>query len=143
MKTRRPKRAFTLVELLITISVIAIMASLVITAFSNVAVDSRNILSRQQQAVVQEALNNWISKMVSGTTGLAHARGAYNAATTGLDKFALLQTYLDDQTYEHFIENTSAAKPNELMSDAMAKTGHYLQLTGWVQGSYPKVNLLP
>ncbi len=56
------RRGFTLVELLVVIAIIGVLASLVIASFSNVTQDTRNVIALQQQAVLQEALNNWISR---------------------------------------------------------------------------------
>jgi prepilin-type N-terminal cleavage/methylation domain-containing protein len=138
--------AFSLVELLLVIAIIAIMASLVIAAFSNASADSRLVIARQQQAVVQEAVNSWVAYNSSGkksdgtARSLASARSDYNAATTGLDRLALVQAYLDSATYSHLVANTSNV--DRVRSDAMVKSGQYLQITDWPSGSYPKVNLI-
>ena len=50
---------FSLVEVLVVIAIISILATLVINSFSNAAHDSREIMARQQQAVVQNAVSNW------------------------------------------------------------------------------------
>ncbi len=136
----RPRAAFTLVELLFVIALIAIMASLVISAFSNASADSREVLVRQQQAVVQEAINSWIARRSAPPRSLAAAKTEYNAATTGLGRLALVQDYLDTSTYTHLVANTS--DPDEVRSDAMAKTSQHLAITAWADGSYPKVNLV-
>lgn len=137
--------AFSLVELLIVIAIIAIMASIVIAAFSNAAADSRGVLVRQQQAVVQEAINSWIASKSSGTGSLLSARNAYSATgiATSLDRLALIQQghYLDDATYAELTGNTAAATPDHVQSGAMVKTGQYLEITTWANGSYPKVIL--
>lgn len=135
-----PPRAFTLVELLFVIALIAIMASLVISAFSNASADSREVLVRQQQAVVQEAINGWIARRSAPPRSLSTAKAEYNAATTSLARLTLVQDYLDASTYAHLLANTS--DPNRVRSDAMAKTSQYLALTSWSDGSYPKVNLV-
>jgi prepilin-type N-terminal cleavage/methylation domain-containing protein len=132
--------AFTLVELLIVIAIIAIMASIVISAFSNAAADSRLVLARQQQAVVQEALNSWLAYRSAAPRSLSSARAEYNAAANGLARLALIQNYLDAATYTHLTANTSDA--DQVRSDAMIKVGQYLQITDWPSDSYPKVNLI-
>lgn len=119
----------------------AVMASLVITAISNAAFDSRDVLARQQQAVVQQALNSWIARNSSGNLDLATARTAYNGAATGLAKLALLQPYLDTSTYEHLTNFTTNA--NQIASDAMIRNGLYLEFTTWDTNTYPRVNLGP
>jgi prepilin-type N-terminal cleavage/methylation domain-containing protein len=139
MKSRR-RPAFSLVELLLVIAIIAIMASLVIAAFSNASADSRLVIARQQQAVVQEAVNSWVAYRSAAPRSLASARTEYNAAANGLARLALVQAYLDSATYSHLVANTSNV--DRVRSDAMVKSGQYLQITDWPSGSYPKVNLI-
>ncbi|MEO6846114.1 MAG: type II secretion system protein [Chthoniobacterales bacterium] len=136
----RKYQGFTLVELLLVIAIIAIMASLVISAFSNAAADSRGVLVRQQQAVVQEAVNSWISYNSAGTNSLASAQATYNAQTTGIARLGLVKDYLDQSTYDHLTANTT--DDNQVASSAMIKTSQYLQITDWPTRSYPKVNLI-
>ncbi|MGH8045751.1 MAG: hypothetical protein ACREKL_00770, partial [Chthoniobacterales bacterium] len=117
-----------------------IMASLVISAFSNASSDSRLVLSRQQQAVVQQAINSWIAYRSAASRSLSSARAEYNAAANGLARLALVQNYLDDATYTHLVNNTSNS--DQVRSDAMARTSQYLEITTWPDDSYPKVNLV-
>jgi prepilin-type N-terminal cleavage/methylation domain-containing protein len=135
------KAAFTLVELLIVIAIIAVMASLVISAFSNAAQDTRQVVANQQQAVVQEAVNSWVAQASSGTNSLAAARTQYNLSTTSLARLTLVRAYLDDGTYNHLTNNTTNA--DQVRSEAMSKAGRYLQITDWPTNSYPRVNQLP
>jgi prepilin-type N-terminal cleavage/methylation domain-containing protein len=132
------QRAFTLVEMLIVIAVIGIMAALVISSFSNAAQDTRRVVSRQQQAAVQNAVNAWVNSR-SSTAGLAGARTAYNAATTSLAKLQLVAGYLDDTTTAQFVGNTSNTA--QVQSAALKKTSQYLELSAWAANSYPKVEL--
>lgn len=139
-KSDQNRAAFTMVELLIVISVIAIMASLVISAFSNAAQDTRRVVARQQQAAVQAAVNAWVSSNSSGVgQSLSSARTAYNAAADGLARLNLVGGYLDEQTLAHFTSNTT--NNNQILSSALKKTGQYLELAAWADGSYPKVEL--
>ncbi len=138
-RTSREERGFTLVEMLIVISVIAIMAAMVISAFSNAAQDTRRVVARQQQAAVQSAVNAWVASQSSGTGSLAGARTAYNAATTSLARLNLVANYLDDKTTAHFRTNTT--NTNQVLSEALKKTNQYLELPTWNASSYPKVEL--
>ena len=153
---REHNQGFSLVEVLVVIAIISILATLVINSFSNAAHDSREILARQQQAVVQGAVSNWVAAEIGAfydpdttdtTPGtfqtVADVRTRYNAATTALAKLALVQSYLDEATYEHFTTNTTDA--TKLKTSAMIKVSpqRYLQMPTWASGSYPKVDLLP
>lgn len=134
----QPKQqAFSLVELLVTIAVIGILTGLVITSISNAAGDARMVTARQQQAVLQEALNAWISAAASGTGSLATAQAAYNSASTPAAKLALLQNYLQAGTYAEFTTGET-----QIRSSAMTKSGVYLQFSAWSGTSYPTVNMI-
>ena len=140
-KAHRPRNrsGFTLVEMLIVISVIAIMASLVISAFSNAAQDTRRVVARQQQAAVQSAVNAWITAQSSGTGSLAAAKTAYNNAGTSLARLNLVAGYLEDGTIAHFRTNTT--NTDTVLSEALKKTNQHLELPAWSAASYPKVEL--
>lgn len=133
MRPSQPcRRAFTLVELLIVISVIGIIAGMVIAAYSNAAQDSRRVVATQQQVVIQSAVDNWIA----GQTNLSSARTTYNALSTSADRLALVQAYLHDTTTAQFTTHSGM-----LQSEVMEKTSQYVTLGDWADGSYPKVEL--
>jgi prepilin-type N-terminal cleavage/methylation domain-containing protein len=136
----RPNSAFTLVELLLVISVIAIMGALAISHFSNASQDTRRVVARQQQAALQSAVNAWVAGQVSGNNSVEEARTAYNTPTTSKGKLDLISAYLDDATYDHFDENTTS--DTQLKTASMDNLSYYLQLPAWAAGSYPKVDLI-
>jgi prepilin-type N-terminal cleavage/methylation domain-containing protein len=149
MMTRRSaaRSGFTLIEALITIAIIGVMAAAVINAFSNAAGDARRVLARQQQAVVQAAVNNWVSGQLAGSSPLtvAQTRAVYNesapgTARTTLQRLQLVGGYLDDATYADLISEGDADK---IKSHVLDQAEQYLTLPSWAAGAYPKVNLLP
>lgn len=68
------RRAFTLIEVIVVIAIIGIMTSLVVTVYRNVAQDSRDVVACQQQAALQNAVNNWITTETA-TRSMADAIG--------------------------------------------------------------------
>jgi len=131
----RSLRGFTLIELLIVIAVIGVMSALIVAAITNAAADTRLVLARQQQAVVQEAVNAWVAAQ-SATSSVQKVRQDYNDST---NRFFLVSGYLDATTLAHFQEyKGSATLPR---SEAMAKSGKYLVFPDWTAGSYPQVNM--
>lgn len=140
MRSRSPSRlyGFTLVELLLVIAIIGIMSALIVASVSGAAEDSRRVMARQQQVVVQEALNAWIARESSGTKSLSVARATYNSASSSAAKLVLISPYLDDTTSANF-----TTVNDRIQSEAMTKLGAYLQFsTNWTTGNYPKVNLI-
>lgn len=134
---------FSLIELLVVIAIIGVLASMTIAAFSNATQDSREVVVLQQQAVLQGALNNWISQESSavGSGSLALARVDYAAASTGVQKLALVSNYLDDSTAAQFTAHGSVA--NALVSPAMTRVNKYITFSAWADGDYPKVEIGP
>lgn len=137
----RPHTAFSLVEILIVIGVISILSALIISAVSNATGDSSRVIARQQQAAVQQALNNWVVFHSTSGSGIASTRTAYNNANTSLAKLALISDYLDPQSYAHFIENSTNSA--QIESEALKRIGSHLAFSSWQSGDYPKVNIAP
>ena len=160
MKTtlnKKDQHAFSLIELLMVLTIISIMAALIINAFSNAAQDSRDVLARQQQAALKSALDNMISQylvgngQVEGGRTIEQARkhymyldGAAPPERTMKQRLALLETYLDEDTYDHFF---SRSTDSQIQSAAMLKTGQFVEFETWSpatqsnRNTYPKVKL--
>lgn len=150
-KLQKNPNAFSLVELLMVLTIISIMAALIINAFSNASQDSRDVISRQQQAALKSALDNALSQVMAEGKTVGQARRFYNYKNgvsgthrTMLERLAILQSYLDEDTYNHFVANSTAAK---VRSAAMAKTNQFIEFEFWatptasVRNTYPKVKL--
>jgi prepilin-type N-terminal cleavage/methylation domain-containing protein len=140
------RNAFTLIEMLIVIAIISVLAAMAISSFSNAANDSRQVLVRQQLAVVQQAASNWSARqigrvVVNGGSGrsLKEVREEYNA-TNAAARLALLAQYLDEGTIAGLALDNGTGK---VTSDAMRQTGNYLLLPDWAAGSFPKIQMLP
>jgi len=154
----RSPQAFTFVEAIFTIAIIGIMSALALSAISNGTRDANRIIARQQQAVVQEALNMWVmSQTRVGNTAqvrsLASIRSAYNTLPTTEARFNLLipnpssadstkrDGYLDSTTANHFLAykvstdrlNTSALNGNKKS---------YLTLPDWKVNESPTVEMV-
>lgn len=159
-KSLRP--AFTFVEAVFTIAIIGIMAALAITAISNAARDSYRVVSRQQQAAVQEALNAWIMAQTrvweGGTTtarikSLETVRAEYNALPNTAARFNKLLPnpqhldpnqragFLDQPTADHF-QTYTGGNAEKIKSAALYGGEQYLSMPTWAAGEEPKVELL-
>jgi prepilin-type N-terminal cleavage/methylation domain-containing protein len=143
---------FTLIEALVTIAIIGIMTALVVSAFSNAGTDSARIISRQQQAALQAAVNAWVNgdanrtDVINATTGtgkirtVAEIQTTYNAATTAVARLQLVQGYLDATTASYLI--SSSTNTSKITSDALNTTKQYLGMPNWTTTSvYPQVTL--
>ncbi len=149
--TRRPA-GFTFIEALMTIAILGIMATLVVSAFSNAGTDSARIVSRQQQASLQGALNAWVNgesnrtDVISATLGtgrprtIAQIQTAYNAVSGNLARLNLIASYLDSNTVDYF---TSYSSASQIKSDALNTTKQYIAFPDWASDSYPQVTLNP
>ncbi len=123
-------RAFSLVEILIVIAVLAVLATLVLPQIINIRGSAHLSTARQQQVELQTALGNWIAAKSSEPGGLSAARTAY----TG-NKLALISGYLST--------GTSAAlsgSGDEVTSAALNGAKAKLQFSSWSSGGQPTVN---
>lgn len=131
MATSR-RNGFSLVELLIVIAVIGILSALIISAISNATDDSRLAVARQQQVVLQEALNSWIAAQSS----VAQAQSVY--ANSG-DRLALIGSYLRNES-----PGSGALYSNKagaVSSEILGKVGKRLQFSEWTTNAYPSIIL--
>ena len=160
--------AFTLVEMLLVIGIISILAAMVISSFSDAAQTSREVVVRQQLAVWQSALNNWVDgklgRIDPSITGSNQVAVTLSALTTfynsksGPERFTLLtgkdldastpdtEGYLDAMTGQHYVDMALNYPPSDskiIRSDAMIQTGKWIELPNWIEGSYPTVELFP
>lgn len=164
---QRCRAAFTLVEMLLVIAIISILAAMVISSFSDAAQTSREVVVRQQLAVWQSALNNWVNGKLGKVDTTIDASGApitlgtlrtYYTTTmstktarwlaiTGmnLNGTVAAEGYLDPMTAGHYLEMASKsgvpANMDKIKSDAMIQTGRWLELPDWVEGGTPTVEL--
>ena len=136
----RRSRAFTLIEMLIVLAIIGVLAAIIISQVANATYESRRIVARQQQVVLQTAVSSWIMQSTT-TQPISAVRTAYNAATDSKARLALVGGYLDPDVYAHFMSQTTDA--TKVQSDAMKRAGKWIELPQWASGSYPRVNLLP
>ena len=143
---------FTLIEALMTMAIIGVMTALVVSAFSNAGTDSARIISRQQQAALQTAVNAWVNSdtnrtdVINATTGtgklrtIAEIQATYNAASTALARLQLVQGYLDATTASYLISSTTNSA--KITSDALNTTKQYLGMPNWTTTTvYPQVTL--
>ena len=127
---------FTLIELLLVIAIIGVMSALIVSSMINAAADSRSVLGRQQQVVLQEALNSWIMANSSGTNTIASAQAQYSTtARTMLNK---MSNYLHSSTYSNFTDVSGG-----ITTDALSRSGKYLTFSEWTTTTPPTVQLNP
>lgn len=143
---KRTRNAFTLVEMLIVIAIISVLAAMAISSFSNAAQDSREVVVRQQLAVVQEAASNWAARQIGRVTTtngkpmtMEEVRVAYNTPTTVGARLLLFQGYMDEPTTLTISADNATGR---ITTDAMRQTGYYLTLPTWERSTYPKVQMV-
>ncbi len=123
------KTGMSLVELLITIAIIAVLSALLIPYISPMRGGTQEAVARQQQAQLQTALDNWVVATSGGPGGLAAARTAYTGT-----KLALLQNYLQAATYANL-----SGDGDTVTSAALDGANAYLQFSSWSVGEQPTV----
>ena len=125
--------AFTLLEILIVVAIIAIMATLVISFTTGTTQQANEVVARQQQAELQTALGNWVSAVSADPGGLAATRSAYNSAT---GKLLLLSNYLQPATYAR-LSNSGNSVTSAALSSAKARLDFS---SPWNVGGFPVIN---
>lgn len=143
------RQAFTFVEAVFTIAIIGIMAALAITAISNGARDAFRVVSRQQQAVIQEAVNAWVMSQTRMSTNgqetaqvksMESVRTEYNNLSVTSARFEKIKPFLDPTTVADFEAYKQGT--DRLKSAALDGSRQYLSLPNWTTNSGPAVELL-
>lgn len=129
--TLQKELAFSLTEMLVSVAILTVMATLLLPYVSPMRGSSSIQIARQQQAELQTALGSWIAARSAGPGGLAAARTAYNSAGS---KLSLLQDYLQPSTYAAFSGSGSSVN-----SAALSSARASLQFTSWGSGGSPSV----
>lgn len=131
-----PRYGFTLVELLVVLAVIGVMGALIIGAVTNASQDAREVLARQQQVVLQEALGSWIAQH-STLNSLAAASNTYVGADAAA-RLELIRPYLQPQTYNQF---TNRIGTGVLQTDSMVRIDRTMRFGGWTNIAGPSIEI--
>ena len=123
----RCRLAFSLLELLVSVAVIAIIATLAVQQMSGARDAAAYTIARQQQAQLQTALGNWITARSSAQGGLAAARSEYSAYSGA--KLQLLQGYLQPATY-----SALSGTGDRVASSALSNANAHLEFSSWIPG---------
>jgi prepilin-type N-terminal cleavage/methylation domain-containing protein len=134
--------AFSLIEMLLTVVLIGILAKIAISNFAGAVPDSSRVIARQQQAVLQEALNCWVSNELS-TPGrsINDAFVTYNSYSNAQKITNCLQPYLSPE----MLPTPGAAAPTTftieangtLTSRASSQINSNFQILPWALGALP------
>ncbi len=134
-QTKRVRRGFSLVEMLIVIAIISILGSMVITAVSNASQDSSRRVAEQQQVALQQALTAWIAS-TAATSSLSEARSQYTTRLGGNTLLTAVEGYLDPHSRDHF-----SLSGGNVTSDMLERSGAVLSFSPWTnRAEYPQVN---
>jgi type II secretory pathway pseudopilin PulG len=136
MRQQGQQLAFTLVEALIIISVLAILAGVAISYIPGASAQARMVVARQQQAELQSALDAWIVATSSGVGSLATAQAAYSGAGSQAAKLELVSGYLRNPA----LFTTTA---DGISSNSLEAIGKVLQFSAWTAGGSPSVTMSP
>jgi prepilin-type N-terminal cleavage/methylation domain-containing protein len=131
-KSLPKQHGFSLIELLITISLMGILASVVVSAVSNTAIDASRMVARQQQAAVHSAVMDWVASQARPNSAtlprlqsLATIRTKYNGEAS---KLTLIKDFISSSTYDDFFVNSSGSN---ISSEALRPVGASLEFPPW------------
>jgi hypothetical protein len=107
---------------------------MVVSYFSNASVDSARVVSRQQQATINSAVQQWIASQ-KGSIGSIKA--AYNGNSNKID---LIKPYIASHMYDHFVEFGSSG--SSISSEALQISQANISLPDWgANADEPEINL--
>jgi prepilin-type N-terminal cleavage/methylation domain-containing protein len=145
---RSSERAFSLIEVLVTLAVLGVISSMVVSNMSNLGLDASRMVARQQQVAVQNAVQAWVASQMRVTNdpdapktmSLESVRSTYNGAGHSKARLFLVASYLDDTSSDHLL--TATSNTGKIKSDALNKIRYHLVLDTWGSTTYPKVEML-
>lgn len=152
---------FSLVEALITISLLAILSAIVVSSYTDASNQSHAVIARQQVAAVKSALDSYVNAQLSrvvlaedevidkgasyNTTTISQLRSSYNAE--GMDtasRWNLIVSYIAKESLDsEFTPGRFKIDPatGYLVSASLVADKKVIELPAWVSGrsTYPTV----
>ena len=129
-------------EMIMTVAIIGLLSGLVVNSISNVNVDASRMIARQQQTVLQSAVQSWAASqtrdpLTGQIQSMEAIRADYNSRGHSKARLSLISEFLDDATFNHL--DSSTTNTAKIKSDALSKIKMHLTLDTWGASSYPKV----
>jgi prepilin-type N-terminal cleavage/methylation domain-containing protein len=124
--------AFSFIELLLTIVLIGILAKIAISNFAGAVPDSSRVVARQQQAVLQGAMNCWLSAQLSTPGSTISGAYATYSGYSAADKITnCLQRYLATEAFTAASPTFTIEANNTLTTSASRQINSHFQILAW------------
>lgn len=134
-------RAFSLLEVLVTLGILALLAYFFVPQLPFVREQADLTVARRQAERLQESLDSWLLKSPS----VAQARGQFGAGTGDYPAdvsamLELLKPYLSDDSQSVYL--VDSVDTSRIVTEAMREHGWYMRLrwtgSNWV-ANHPRV----
>ena len=155
-KGRHRGNGFSLIEALITISLLAVLSAIVISSYTDASTQSHEVIARQQAAAVKSALDSYINSQLSTVAGgggvgavnklksISTVRNEYNALDTA-GKWDVIKQYIDSESLSERRNGGFEVSGDSITTTSLEKSGNTLNFPVWgsTASDYPLVDITP
>ena len=153
---KRLGNGFSLIEALITISLLAVLSAIVISSYTDASTQSHQVIARQQAAAVKSALDSYINSQLSTVAGgggvgavnklksISTVRTEYNALSTSA-KWDVISQYIDPESLSDRRNGGFQVVGDSITTTSLEKSGDVLNFPAWgaTNTDYPLVDITP